>query len=43
MRSTAFWNQMVRIAYRRVGGLHFLALGRVTLSWSVSRPASVEG
>lgn len=27
----------IRITYRRVGGLRFVALGRVTFSWSVSR------
>lgn len=37
MRNAQFWNSMIRVAYRRVGGLHFLALGRVTVSWSVSR------
>lgn len=35
MRDAAFWNRAFRVAYRRVGGLHFLALGRLTVSWSV--------
>lgn len=29
----------VCVAYRRVGGLHFLKLGRLTVSWSVSAAA----
>ena len=37
MRNAAFWRAAVRLAYRRVGGLHFIALGRITISWSVSR------
>jgi hypothetical protein len=24
--------------YRKIGGLHFLKLGRVTFSWCVSKP-----
>ena len=28
---------MLNLSYRRVGGLRFLKLGRLTVSWCVSR------
>lgn len=39
MRDAAFWARAIRIAYRKVGGLHFFAIGRITVSVSVSREA----
>lgn len=37
MRNAQFWNKLIRIAYKRVGGLHFFAIGRITISISVSK------
>lgn len=39
MRNASFWARPIRFNYKRVGGLHFVALGRITISWSVSRVA----
>lgn len=30
-------NIMFNVSYRKIGGLRFLKVGRLTLSWSVSR------
>lgn len=26
------------MGYRKIGGLHFLTIGRLTLSWCISKP-----
>lgn len=39
MRNRQFWSKAIRFSYRKVGGVHFIALGRITFSWSVSSPA----
>lgn len=37
MRDLLFWAKPIRFAYRRVGGLHFIAIGRITISWSIGK------
>lgn len=41
MRNAAFWHAPIRFAYKKVGGLHFIALGHITISWSVT-PRTVD-
>lgn len=43
MRNQSFWAQTLRFAYRKVGGLHFVALGRITISFSVSKTLNQGG
>lgn len=42
MRDAAFWRKIIRLAYRKVGGLHFIAIGRITISLSVMRPMAAD-
>ncbi len=37
MHNASFWNAAIRFRYRKVGGLHFFAIGLLTLSFSISK------